>query len=242
MEHAAQRIEEVKAWWRGFAASRDPALRALLIEHYMPLARIVAARLYSSGIARPCGFDDYLQYARVGLIEAVDRFDPDRNVSFESYSSHRIRGAVLNGLSETSEAAAQRDFWRTRMPDRIHSLTTAQGKDVARASLEDLKGLTVGIALSILLEREQEPVDESPQANPYAAAELAQLSSRLHALVAKLPDREREIIRGHYFERLEFQVLAERFGVTKGRLSQLHGRALQRLAQMLADGSIDRRL
>jgi RNA polymerase sigma factor FliA len=80
-----------------------------------------------------------------------------------------------------------------------------------------------------------ERVDDSPQANPYAVAELANFTRLIKELVPQLPERERELIHGHYFDQIEFQVLAERFAVTKGRISQLHARALARLREMLQE-------
>jgi len=76
-------------------------------------------------------------------------------------------------------------------------------------------------------------VDESLAANPYAVTELAQLKRAVHSLLPSLPERERELIRRHYEEHVEFQQIALEWGVTKGRVSQLHAQALQRLRQLL---------
>lgn len=219
--------------WEAFRANRDAAAREALIEHYLPHARNVAARMYKLRIDASIGFDDYLQYARVGLMESIDRFDARRGIVFEAYSTHRIRGAVLNGLGQESEAAAQRDFWRTRMTDRMQSLTAAAGRDVQRATLEDMMQITLGVALGVMLDDEHDTADESPQANPYAATELEQFTRQVKSLVERLPEREREIVRGHYFEQLEFQAIAQRYAISKGRVSQLHARALQRLRALL---------
>src|SRR5215510_6911182 len=91
--------------WETFSTSRDARTRSELIEHYMPFAKMIAAKVYGMSGAHASNFDDYLQYARVGLIEAVDRFDAARGVSFEAYAVHRVRGAVLNGVSQESEIA-----------------------------------------------------------------------------------------------------------------------------------------
>ena len=243
MHSEAEQGEGALESWEAFSRTRDPQLRAELIERYMRLARIGAAKLYGLRTDLGASFDDYLQYARVGLIEAVDRFDVQRRVPFESYAMHRIRGAVLNGLVEQSEAAAQREFWRTRMPERMSSLVQGAGIAAPRASLQQLADLTVGIAVGLLLDgHSSEPVDDSAQANPYAATELRQFAERARALVDRLPQREALILRGHYFEQLEFQELARQLSITKGRVSQLHSRALQRLREMLGETRIDRKL
>src|ERR1044072_6820351 len=89
--------------WREFAASRTQELRGQLIERYSGLAEMTAARLYQRRLDNSVAFADYLQYARVGLVEAIDHYDPQREVPFEAFSSYRIKGAVLNGLESESE-------------------------------------------------------------------------------------------------------------------------------------------
>jgi RNA polymerase sigma factor for flagellar operon FliA len=222
--------------WEAFRALRDAASRERLIEHYMPLARIWAAKMYRMRIDESSTFDDYLQFARVGLIESVNRYDAARNACFETYSSYRIRGAILNGIQHSSEAAAQRSFWRTHVQDRVHSLEEGLTVRLEQATLNDLADFAVELALGFVLDSGRpDMIDESPQTNPYAAVELADFARVVKDLVGKLPPREREVIEAHYFEQIEFQVLAERYAVTKGRVSQLHARALARLRELLRE-------
>ena len=233
--------EAAHSLWARFAQSHAGPVRDELIAHYLPLARIWAAKLYRVRPDDSVPFDDYLQYARVGLLEAIDRFDPTRAASFETFSSYRIRGAVLNGLGYESEAAAQRAEWAARSRERIDSLHPPE--DRAAADLEDLAQLTVGLALGLLLDEETEPSDPSVGSNPYAATELAELRNLVRRLVEQLPEREREIIRQHYFHEREFQLIARDLQVTKGRVSQLHSQALLRIATLLGQASLlDRRL
>ena len=94
--------------------------------------------------------------------------------------------------------------------------------------------LTVGLAVGFILEEGiGELVDESPRANPYAQAEVAQLRVRIRELVAQLPAREREVLQGHYYEQREFQDVATVMGLSKGRVSQLHARALAKIREWL---------
>jgi RNA polymerase sigma factor FliA len=228
--------ESAHSLWAQYAASRQGRHREELIAHYLPLARIWAAKLYRARADDSVSFDDYLQYARLGLLEAIDRFDPERGASFETFSGYRIRGAVLNGLGRESEVAAQRAQWSALTRDRIDSLHPRA--DRAAADLEDLAQLTVGLALGLLLDAATEPSDPSVSANPYSATELADLRGVVRRLVDKLPDREREIVRQHYFHEREFQLIARDLGVTKGRVSQLHSQALVRIATLLGQASL----
>lgn len=232
MPESSERVSAARHLWDAYAVSRDPQTRGDLIEHYMPLARIIAAKVFGLRADPFAKFDDYLQYARVGLIEAVDRYDATRSVPFEAYSTPRIRGAILNGLDHESEVSAQRGFWRTRMQERTDSLLG--DKQPERATLQELIQLTVGLALGAMLEEAGgELVDEQPRSNPYAVTEMEQLTRQVRGLLVKLPEREQQVIRGHYFEQRELQSIAADYGITKGRASQLHAQALIRLREML---------
>jgi RNA polymerase sigma factor FliA len=236
--------ERDRALWIEFVRVRTSVLRDELVARYLSLAKIMAARLYQRRADNSVAFADYLQYARVGLVEAIDHFDPAREVPFEAFSSYRIKGAILNGLESESEVAAQRAFWSRRARDRFDSVKEHEIQGDRRASLEELVNLTVGLALSHLMEHEDgELIDESIAANPYALTELAQLQRAVRSLLPALPERERDLIRRHYDEYVEFQQIAAEWGLTKGRVSQLHAQALQRLRVLLRLAPrVDRRL
>jgi RNA polymerase sigma factor FliA len=244
MAEPSQRPSAAPDLWAAFTETRDSAARTALIEHYMPFARIIAARAYARRVEPACSFDDYFQYAQVGLIEAVDRFDATRGVSFEAYAVHRVRGAVLNGINQESEIAAQRDYRRSAAAERMQSLVAHTGKSAQRASLQDLIDITLGIAVGLALEGESGgPADDSREGNPYAAAELEQLSRQVRGMVEGLPEREREVIKGHYYDGVEFQEIARRTGVTKGRVSQLHAKGIADLrAKLAARTRLDRQV
>ena len=231
----------VRALWERFTATRELTLRGRLIERYLPLARTAAARFYRLRSDDSVPFEDYLQYARIGLVEAIDDYDPGREASFETYSSYRIRGAVLNGLGRESEIAAQRNFWRTRLQERAESaVPVLLGSDEAeplaeRASEEELApAVGTSPAVGFLLEHEGDDIaDEAVQANPHEAVEQVELFMLIGVALEKLPARERELIRRHYFEQCEFRVIALELAVSPGRVSQLHTQALLRIRELL---------
>jgi RNA polymerase sigma factor FliA len=222
--------------WVAYRACRSERIRERLLAFYEPLARTIAARLYGSRIDDSVAFGDYLQYGRVGLMEAVERYEPDREVPFAAYSSQRIRGSILNGIARESELAAQRRFWKERWRERVSSLRAQLAPNADRASLSDVVTITMSLAVGAIVEGvepEQEVADHNPNNDPYAVNELRQLGSTVMQLIEKLPDNERVVIRGHYVEQLEFQILGQRLGLSKGRISQIHSRALVRLREML---------
>jgi RNA polymerase sigma factor for flagellar operon FliA len=215
-------------------------------DYYEPLTRSIAGRMYLLRIDNSVAFDDYLQYGRVGLLEALDRFDIEREVSFGAFSSRRIRGAILNGLGTESELWAQRQFWRRRTGDRVDSLRTAIAPHSDRTSLAEMIAITVGLVVGVVLDdmREgAEPADPNPMNDPYAQTEFHQLGTAVRKLIDRLPDTEQVIVRGHYQEFADFDVLAARLSLSKGRISQLHAQALLRLRGWLETRpQLDRKL
>jgi len=215
--------------------------RDQLLALYDPLACSIASRLYKLRLDDSVSHDDYLQYAREGLLDAVKRFDCERGVAFKTYASTRIRGTVLSGIAKESEAAAQRSAWSRRMSDRVVSLRTEVAPIAEQASLEDMAAIAMGLAVGMMLDdadgygQSAEVVDPSPTSNPYFANELYQLIEKTRSLIRQLPPQELAVINGHYIELLDFQSLATRLSVTKGRVSQVHARALLRLRSWLCD-------
>jgi RNA polymerase sigma factor for flagellar operon FliA len=244
MSVAAELDSEVAVLWSRFHTSRDLGTRERLIGRYTGLARTIAATLYGTRSDDTVSFDDYLQYARVGLIESIDRYDSLRGTSFEAYSSYRIRGAILNGLSRETEVRAQRRRRAVRLAEREQSLAGSMLVSPESASLDDFVSFTVELAVGFILEDGViECRDESPAANPYAQAEMSQLRVRVREFVDELPPRERQVLKAHYYDQLEFQEIAASLGVTKGRVSQLHSRAVARVRERLsARPKIDKNL
>jgi RNA polymerase sigma factor for flagellar operon FliA len=236
--------EQIATLWHTLRASGDRDVRDELIARYGGFARAIAAKLYATRPDDSTPFEDYLQYARVGLIESLDRYLVEHGASFETFSSYRIRGAILNGLSRETELRAQRSHWRERVADRSASLLGERSERPERASLEDFVQLAVGLAVGLILEdATAAAVDESAEANPYAATELAQLRARVSRLVDQLPDREREVVQRHYYQQHEFQQIAADLQISKGRVSQLHARAVERIrAALETSPRIDRNL
>jgi RNA polymerase sigma factor FliA len=220
------------ALWEEFRRSGAPELRERLVAAYLDLTHTIAARLFGQRVNNSVTFDDYLQYARVGLLEAIDRFDPQRGASFATFAGYRIRGAILNGLERATEAAAQSAHRRrARLRERAQSLQPPQpnAAETGAARFAGLVDVTVLLAMGYVLEDSGHwnPGGADTASDPYRSVQLERLCSRLHRLVEVLPERERTIVQRHYFQQVEFQQIGELLGLSKGRVSQLHARALQ---------------
>jgi RNA polymerase sigma factor FliA len=227
--------ERARAEWHDFMRTRSHELREKLVRRYVGLARATAARMYRRRIDNSVAFEDFLQYAQIGLVEAIEHYDPLRAVPFESFASFRIRGAVLNGLASETEIAAQRAYWSRRERERFESSKQPGPANERPASVDRLVCLALSpVRRDLDTQDEIDVADETLASDPCALAELWQLKSAIRSLLPELPPRECELMRRHYEDQIEFQQIAAEWGVTKGRVSQLHARALQRLREMLA--------
>jgi RNA polymerase sigma factor for flagellar operon FliA len=235
--------EQEREMWRELAESGSAELRARLIERYLPLTRTIAASLYSARIADDAEFADYMQYATMGLIEAVDAYDWRRGVKFGTYATYRIQGAIRNSIVNFSERREQVGLMMRLKRERLESIKAGAAgprRRRDRARVQEMADVAVIWALSFLLDGSGmlAPRGEAQYVEQfYDGVELRQLRARLVDLVDALPEQERRVVKYHYFQNLEFTEIARMFGVTKGRVSQIHKRALLLLreARSIAD-------
>ncbi|XDF33428.1 sigma-70 family RNA polymerase sigma factor [Paracidovorax avenae] len=246
------------ALWLRWREQGDAAARAALIEHYLPYARMLAAVSFKSRYHDGVEFADYQQLACIGLMEAVDRYQPDQGAHFRTYATHRIRGAILSGLERFTETA-QQSALRTRLErDRLEAAVESAGLAQqgvqepaspagAGRSAQDLLAclaeVGIGLALGVLLEGtgmigsgepEDAPQDLSPEVIYFRKREQQHWQALLRDLVQRLPEQERRVIRCHYLHGMPFDEVACLLEVSRSRISQLHRRGLARLRDALA--------
>jgi RNA polymerase sigma factor for flagellar operon FliA len=236
------------ARWRGGA---DAAAREELISRHLGYARIVAASYYARRLHDEIEFDEYLQFASLGLVESVDRFDPAVGAQFKTFAARRMHGAILSGverLTEKQQQIAARQRLRRERVESIKDRACEAGHpsngagstdEKARATCPEalfgyLAEVGIGLALSCLLEGtgmvddpSQAPAD-APDTH-YQPVELRQLQRHVRELVGRLSDQEQIVIRYHYLQERGFDEVAVRLGVTKGRVAQIHRKALAAL-------------
>ena len=247
------------ALWIRWKKEHDEAAREQLICHYLPYAKMVAAAVYGRRTHNDVEFADYLQLARVGLLEAVDRFEPGRGAQFKTFAAKRVQGSVLNGLTRFTEKNQQISVNMRLRQERIEAVKEAAAEDGAgdepagaaaspapRSADKLFKYLAevgIGLALGVLLEDtgmvDAEAFDgnthaPSPEVSYFRKTEILQLRTVLRDLVSQLSDQQKSVIRQHYLQEVPFDEIATLMGVTRGRVSQLHRQGLLRLRELLA--------
>lgn len=217
-----------------------------LVQRYLPLVRKIAGGLYAVRSFDGVPFEEYTQFGAEGLLQALRRYDPGLGAKFETYAQHRIKGAIMSGLEKSTEVNQQVVTLRRLAQERMASIlaadrsggedTTAGGSAVPSTSLDRLVHASVGLAVAFMLDdsamfRETESTSWDDGASNLA---FKQLQNKLRAAMSALSDKERAVLECHYYRHEPFEVAASELGLTKGRVSQLHRGALQKLRKALA--------
>lgn len=219
------------AVWRRFRFEDDTSCRESLFNRYVTLARSVAARLFHRRRTARLDQGDFDQFAFEGLLHAIDRFDPLRGVPFSAYARRRIIGNVADGIGRMTEIDAQLSSRHRVEQERARSLAAA-GDD----PLAQLADLAVGLAIGLMLDGTGlfdagGAPDNRP--DPYDTLAWRETQAILASEIDRLPESEASVIRHHYGQGVAFAQIAQLMQLSRGRVSQLHRAALERLRRRM---------
>lgn len=187
--------------------------------------------------------DELIAYGQVGLIEAANKFDPDRGFRFTTFAYYRIRGAIFDGLSEMSWFKA-RDFHRGRYEtlagDLLESEAEQADEDATYSALQNadwMTGVSTRLAVVSLMSgsaegNEADRVEASEDA-PSHDLEVSELIQALRQSVKGLPEQQRDLIELAYFQGLTLKQAGEKLGISKSWASRVHEKALNALSKGL---------
>lgn len=223
--------------WAEFKASKSAATREQLFVLHLPFAKRIARRRYHGGRTADIELADLEQLASTGLLEAIDRFDPDLGAPFEAFAARRINGAILDGLAKMSELRQQMSHRNRLRAERLRSLVPTDADDLpSEEAMRAFIDAAVGLAIGFILDSSgkyqgEEAVDTA--ANGYESLAWRETVTNVVRAMGHLPDREHAVIRYHYFEGMIFDQIGALMNITKGRVSQLHKSAIRRLRERL---------
>ncbi|HRV07894.1 MAG TPA: FliA/WhiG family RNA polymerase sigma factor [Acidobacteriota bacterium] len=226
----------------------------VILEH-LPQIRFIAQRI-AMRLPPEVQLEDLVSAGVIGLLDAYNKFDPSKGVSFKTYASVRIRGAILDSLRDLDWAP--RDLRsRSREVERAYALVEqrlgrpARDEEVAQelgmelrefqGLLDQLNGLTIGHFRTSDEESEGVDVDNlpvwyspiSPEETPFEAVSRGEMRRLLAEAIETLPEREQLILSLYYREELTMKEIGHILGVNESRISQLHTRAVLRLRSRL---------
>lgn len=229
--------------WEAYIESREPRLKEEIVKRFLPLVRYVASRM---SVKFPTGldFDDILSFGVLGLLDSIDRFEPERGFCFQTFAVPRIRGAILDELrrfdwiSRSGREKLQKfektleNIAKTKGSADDASLMRAMDMDEkSYKELLDIASRSYIVSLDDVLaledgdmQREETIEDDMPSA--LDIMEQTEEVEQVAQALKKLPERECLLLSLYYYEGLTLKEIGRVLGVTESRVSQLHGRAI----------------
>jgi len=221
--------------------------RDALIQETLPLIKHIAHRV---AIRLPSNVEirDLINAGVLGLMDAIEKFEPERNVKFKTYAEVRIRGAILDSLRDLDWAPRSlrkksKDLERMYAdlsqklgrPATDEEVSEAMGENIEdfHALVDQLHGLTIGSFENLSDSEDSEnyinyyPDDGSN--DPYVKFESNELTRLLADAIEELPEKERLVLSLYYFEEFTMKEIGALLGVNESRVSQLHTKATLRL-------------
>jgi RNA polymerase sigma factor for flagellar operon FliA len=246
---------ELKDLWRRYKSNGDEQARERLVVAYSPLVKYVAGRM-ASGLPAHVEESDLISYGLVGLISAIERFELEREIKFETYAITRIKGAIIDELRSLdwvprSVRARARDIERANSKLE-HQLQRAPTDDEMSAelkmSVEDFQESLLQISNSTVAALDElwsvsdasgdqvsllDTLQDPGAPDPAQVMDATDLKDRMADAIARLPEREKLVVALYYYENLTLREIGEVLGVTESRVSQLHTKAVLRLRSRL---------
>ena len=235
---------DVTPLWRRFRQSRSIELRNQLAEYYLPLVKVVAGRVAIS-LPSHVDKDDLLSSGVFGLLDAIERFDPDRKNKFETYAGVRVRGAILDYLREKDWVPVTMRQKIRNYEQTVFELENKLGRPAEDTELAEALGLSVpelqnlesqiSIATVIPLDdylRADIPAGADP--DPSVKLERRELQQTLATAIERLPDKEKKVVALYYYEELTLKEISLVMNLSEARISQLHTKAVFRMRGYLA--------
>ena len=231
--------EDLEQIWREFRATNDPGLRNRLVLQYAPLVKYVAGRLRTR-MPDSVDQDDLVSDGVLGLMDAIERFEPARGLSFQTFAVPRIRGSIIDGMRSM-------DFVPRSVRDKLRLVHRAQvtlEERLGRAPEDTELAREVGIPVQQLRDLSRQAnsnhanLDDFDLADELASAadhhvEQGDVNASLMRVVDQLGERDQVIIALYYFEGLTLAEIGRVLGVTESRVSQVHRRATHQLREKL---------
>jgi RNA polymerase sigma factor for flagellar operon FliA len=242
--------------WFVYRQNKDPKIRELFIRQYAPLVKYVAGKV-AVGMPHSVEFDDLVGFGVFGLLDAIEKFDPDKNVKFKTYAVTRIRGAIFDELRSIDWVPRSVRQKTREVEEAIGSLEAQLGRTATDQEIADSMGMSESEFIKTMMKisgtsilslndvwfsgDENDKVSigegiESPiSLNPDVIVEKDEIRRVIVEAIEDLPDKEKKILVLYYYEDLTLKEIGKVLDVTESRVSQLHTKAILRLRAKLTN-------
>jgi len=252
---------ELRDLWRRYKRDGDDRARERLVVAYSPLVKYVSGRM-ASGLPAHVEEADLISYGLGGLISAIQRFELEREIKFETYAITRIKGAIIDELRSLdwvprSVRARARAIERanTKLEHKLQRAPTDEEMaDELEMSVSDFQDALLQISNSTVAALDElwtvsdasgdqvsllDTLQDPGAPDPAQVIDATDLKDRIADAIARLPEREKLVVALYYYENLTLREIGEVLGVTESRVSQLHTKAVLRLRGRMSEENID---
>lgn len=249
-------MQDIQALAEQYHAVPTAENREAIVMASMPLVRSIISRLHIP--SHPClAFEDLQGVGLLGLIEALDRYDPERGVRFASFAYNRIRGAVIDYVRLVDVLPRYRRRDVSEANRAFETLCQDQGRTPETQEVAEFLGISTEQYHQLLTDAQRRNMlslnaMQSDAAPASAAGELVSEEAseafeqierssayeRVQAMIEHLPDREQEIVRCYYYEGLTQREIGMRLNVSEARVSQVLSRILRKLRAGMAEPAL----
>lgn len=255
MSDSNQRPVKLAALWDRYKRSDDLSAREQLVLEYADLVKYTAGRV-AIGLPPSVDKDDLISYGILGLMDAIDKFDPDRGIKFETYALSRIRGAIIDGLRAADWVPRSVRSKAKKMEQAVAALESKLGRSATDKEIMEVMGLSPDEYSKLLDEiqfaavtsldevwnegdeddkiRLADMVENHDAPDPGLSLEVEAVKQTLAEAIEQLPERERMVIALYYYEGLTLKEIGQVMEVTESRISQIHTKAITRLRGRLS--------
>lgn len=238
--------------WEEYQKNPSPELREKIIIEYAPLVKVVAGRL-SMYLGYNVEYEDLVSYGIFGLIDAIDKFDLEKDVKFETYASLRIRGSILDQIRKMDWIPRTVRQRQKKIEGAIREIEARTGRNASDDEIASELGIAENelnewqsqlkvtniVSLNEFVEQGGEPVmdarNNSHFVQPEESVQEEELKIILKETMDFLTEKERKVILLYYYEDLTLKEISNILEVSESRVSQLHTKALLKMRKKMGN-------
>lgn len=238
--------------WQKWKDARDSQAGDVLIKKYMPLVSYHVQRI-SVGLPKSVNKDDLMSLGLYGLYDALEKFDPSRDLKFDTYASFRVRGAIIDGLRKEDWLPRSSREKAKRIEATIEKLEQKHLRNISSKEIANELGISEGEVVNVInegffaniLSIDEQLVDhedgesigfsikDDNQLTPEEKIVKEELIAQLSDVILQLSEKEQLVISFFYKEELTLTEIGQIMNLSTSRISQIHSKALFKLRKIL---------
>lgn len=237
-------VKDLDALWLSYQKERNPETREKLVNHYLPLVKLVAGRI-AMGLPQYVEREELISNGYFGLLEALERFDPQRGFKFETYAVVRIRGAILDAIRSQDwipVSVRQKARNYTQVIAELEQQLGRSASDGEIAAAMNMGQQEFNQFIGQLQATTVMPLEDYTHSDtladstesPSEQAEISEVKNTLIQVINKLPEKEKIVVSLYYYEGMTLKEISLILKLSEARISQLHTKAVFRLRGALA--------